>query len=72
MKTAGEWISEYAIDKGRVLNKTTTERKLKFGNGDLVRAIQADALSEAVEIVRMTGSIEDIEGELRTRIQSLT
>ena len=46
MKTAEQWKEEYNND--RFLNEEP--RKLSFRTGDLVRAIQADALRHAADI----------------------
>lgn len=45
MKTCEQWIREYESERH------SYERKLMFSNGDLIRAIQLDALKEATGIV---------------------
>ena len=49
MKTAEEWRTEYKAERRAFLDEKITERKLTFLNGDLIRAIQLDALKHAAQ-----------------------
>jgi len=49
MKPAQQWVADYKEDKRQPI------RKLRFTNGDLVRAIQKDAEGQDISALRKAG-----------------